>query len=111
IQDWRRRNPDQRYVATTRLRELAIAVGQMPKAVTTAPNSIFSLLYLDPLAGLDPTAAAIQETRQLAERAMYYSQRMPMLLNWQVQLLSLQLAAQPESKQLLADANRLTRSS
>ena len=51
---------------------------------------------------------AIQETRQLAERAMYYAQRMPTLLNWQVQLLSLQLTSQPEARQMLADANRLT---
>jgi hypothetical protein len=110
IQEWRRQNPGQRYIAATRFRELAVAIGQTPQPTTSSPNSIFSLLYLDPLAGLDPTAAAIQETRQLAERAMYYSQRMPTLLNWQVQLLSLQLVAQPESKQILSDAERLTRS-
>ena len=40
---------------------------------------------------------------------MYYSQRMPTLLNWQMQLLCLQLAAQPEAKQILADAGRVTR--
>ena len=60
------------------------------------------MLFLNPLAGLDPTAMAIQETRQLAERAMYYSQRMPTLLNWQVQLLSLQLAGQPEIREILS---------
>ena len=53
--------------------------GRRPQA-TTAPTSIFSLLYLDPLAGLDPTAAAIEETRELGERAMYYTQRMPTLV-------------------------------
>ena len=41
---------------------------------------------------------------------MYYSQRMPTLLNWQVQLLSLQLANQPETRQILSDTERLTRS-
>ncbi len=110
IEDWRRQHPNQRYVAATRFRELAVAVGQTPQPSTSPPSSIFSLLFLDPLAGLDPTAAAIQETRQLAERAMYYSQRMPMLLNWQVQLLSLQLVNQPETKQILSDTERLTRS-
>jgi len=34
---------------------------------------------------------------------------MPTLLNWQVQLLSLQLAAQPEAKQVLSNADRFTR--
>ena len=38
----------------------------MPQQSKAAPNSIFSLLYLDPFAGLDPTAAAIEETRALA---------------------------------------------
>jgi hypothetical protein len=110
IAQWRQRNPNQRYAAVTRLRELAIAVGQTPQAGKTAPSSIFSLLFLDPLAGLDPTAAAIQETRRLAERAMYYTQRMPMLLNWQVQVLTLQLASQPETRQLLGDTASLTKS-
>jgi hypothetical protein len=110
IHEWRERNPNQRYAAVARFRELAIAVGQAPQQSETSPTSIFSLLYLDPFSGLDPTAAAIQETRQMAERAMYYSQRLPALLNWQVQLTTLLLASQPESQQLLGDAERLTRS-
>ena len=35
---------------------------------------------------------------------------MPTLLDWQVQLLSLQLVNQPETKQILSDTERLTRS-
>jgi len=110
IQAWRRQNPDQRHVEAIRFRELAAAVGKADQVETPSPNSIFSLLFLNPLSGLDPTAVAIQQTRALAERAMYYSQRMPTLLNWQVQLLSLQLADQPEVRQILTDAERLTRS-
>ena len=85
-------------------------MGKTPTQLTTGPTSIFSLLYLDPLAGLDPAAAAIQETRELGERAMYYSQRMPMLLSWQMEMLAYQLADQPESKQILNDASRLATS-
>jgi len=108
IEEWRRRNPGQQYAAMTRFRELALAVGRAPPPTKAGPNSILSLLFLDPLAGLDPTAVALEETRQLAERVMYYTQRMPTLLNWQVQLLALQLAAQPESRQILSDADRFT---
>jgi len=111
IEEWRRKNPNLRYVGATRLRELAVAVGKTPRATTVGPNSVFGLLFLDPLAGLDPTAEALAETRQVAERAMYYTQRLPTLLNWQVQLLSLQLTAQPEIKTALADAGSLTKSS
>ena len=110
IQAWRRQNPDQRHVEAIRFRELAAAVGKAQEVETPPPNSVFSLLFLNPLAGLDPTAVAIQQTRATAERAMYYSQRMPTLLNWQVQLLSLQLVNQPENRQILSDAERLARS-
>jgi hypothetical protein len=110
IAEWRVKNPNQRYIGPIRFREFISALGKTPTQQTSSPTSIFSLLYLDPLAGLDPTAAAIQETRELGERAMYYSQRMPMLLSWQVEVLAYQLAGQPESQQVLNDANRLAAS-
>jgi hypothetical protein len=110
IQEWRAKNPHQRYIGPIRFREFVSNLGKTPTKANTAPTSIFSLLYLDPLAGLDPTAAAIEETRELGERAMYYSQRMPMLLSWQVEVLAYQLADQPESKRLLDDASRLATS-
>jgi hypothetical protein len=110
IQEWRNKNPHQRYIGPIRFREFVTALGKTPTQASSAPTSIFSLLYLDPLAGLDPTAAAIEETRELGERAMYYSQRMPMLLSWQVEVLALQFANQPESRQILNDADRLSSS-
>jgi hypothetical protein len=110
IQEWRRKNPHQRYVGPIRFQEFVAALGKTPTKATSGPTSIFSLLYLDPLAGLDPTAAAIEETRRLGERAMYYSQRMPLLLSWQTEVLAYQLAQQPESKELINDATRLASS-
>lgn len=107
IQEWRQKYPHQRYVGQIRFREFATALGKNPTRATTKSTSIFSLLYIDPLAGLDPTAAAIQETRQLGERAMYYTQRMPTLISWQTEVLVCRLADEPESKQMLADAARV----
>jgi len=107
IQEWRRKNPNQRDIGPIRFREFVASLGRTPKASSIAPTSIFSLLYIDPLAGLDPTTAAIEGIHELGERMMYYSQRMPMLLNWQTQLLVLQLADQPAPQQMLNDANRL----
>jgi hypothetical protein len=107
IEEWRRKNPNQRDIGPIRFREFAATLGRTPKQSTITPTSIFSLLYIDPLAGLDPTTAAIEGIRELGERAMYYSQRMPMLLNWQTQLLVLQLAEQPAPQQMLNDANQL----
>ena len=110
IAEWRQKNPHQRYVGPVRFREFVSVLGRVPSQSSTSPTSIFSLLYLDPLAGLDPTAAAIQETRELGERAMFYSQRMPMLLSWQAEVLAYQLADQHESRQILSDASRLASS-
>ena len=110
IQEWRTKNPRQRDVGQIRFSEFVASLGKTPTKATTAPASIFSLLYLDPLAGLDPTAAAIEETRELGERAIYYSQRMPTLLSWQVEVVAVQLAGQPESIQILDDANRFASS-
>ena len=81
-------------------------LGKVPApGETQKPGSLFGLLYLNPLAGLDPTTQAIQQTRLLAQRMMYYAQRAPMLLSWQVQLTTYQLAAQPEARQLLSDVD------
>ena len=110
IREWRQKNPNQRYVGQIRFREFVAALGRTPQRTTTSAGSLFSLLFLDPFAGMDPTAAAIEETRALGERAMYYTQRMPTLLNWQMELLAYQIAVQPESKQLLSDTRRMSES-
>ncbi len=111
IQEWRRNNPHLRSVAGLRFREFMSAFGKTAQRASSSPTSLFSLLFLDPMASMDPTAAAIEETRNTAERAMYYTQRMPSLLNWQVELLTYELAIQPEMKQLLADTARFSKSS
>ena len=106
IRQWHQKFPHQHDVGAIRFREFATAVGQAPQQSSTRPGSIFSLLYLNPLSGLDPTTAAIEGIRQLGERTMYYTQRMPQLLNWQTQLLVFELARQPESTQMMANMNQ-----
>ncbi len=70
------------------------------------PASVFNLLQLDPLAGLDPATREIAQTRLLAERALYVAQHMPLLLRWQTELLSYQLASMPEAGQVLTNLDR-----
>jgi len=48
----------------------------------------------------------ITQTRQLAERTIYYAQRTPTLLDMQIERLTYQLAAMPETRALLADVDR-----
>ena len=107
----REQHPHLRYVSAVRLPELMTSLGKVPSLqATTKPGSLFSLLYINPLAGLDPTTQAIQQTRQLAQRMMYYVQRAPMLLSWQVELTTYQLVAQPEARQVLTNVDEVAQS-
>jgi len=109
IARWRAQHPHQTYVSQVRLLDLAVAAGEDPAAAANKPNNIFAVFGLDPLSGLDPTVRQIEQTRLLGQRSLYYVQRMPNLLSWQAELLSYQLAATLESKQVLSDAGRLTK--
>jgi hypothetical protein len=109
IQKWREHNPTQRYISGVRFREFAQSLGNAPQAQAVKPTSVFNLLFIDPMAGLDPTVRAIEQTRQSAERMMYYAQRAPMLLSWQAEVLTYQWADQPAPRQVLADLDRVSR--
>lgn len=112
VRSYRARFPKLRYVSGARLPEVIAAIGgKPPDQRTTSPGSLLSLVYLNPLAGLDPTTRAIEQTRELAERAMYYAQRAPMLLGWQVELTTFQLANQAGSRTLLSNLTQFAQSS
>jgi hypothetical protein len=108
ITGWRAAHPEQISVYQTRLLDFAAYTGAPTSGTASRPSSLLGVLRVDPLAGLEPTARTIEETRLLAERSIYYLQRMPTLLGWHAELLSYTLAVTPESQQLLADANRVT---
>lgn len=82
IAGWRAKNPEVKLVGFVHLAEFAEAAGINLEA-QVAPGSLFSLLGLDPLAGIDPAVRQIEQTRMLAERAIFYMQRMPYLLDLQ----------------------------
>lgn len=111
LEEYRQKFAGTEFVAAVRLPELAEALGQ--SRTPSAPRkstSIFNLLYLDPLAGLDPATQAVEQTRLLAQRAIYYAQRAPVLLGWQVELTTYEIAGQPESRQILGDLNGVSTS-
>jgi hypothetical protein len=107
IHKWRVKHPHQVEIGPIRFQELAATLGEIPTEEKTAPASIFGLLYLNPLARLDPTTAAIVSIQELSERTVYYAQRTPTLLNWQIQLLLFQLGEQPKSLQMEMDFGRI----
>ncbi|MGE5413783.1 MAG: hypothetical protein ACM3NW_06375 [Syntrophomonadaceae bacterium] len=108
--EWRRQNPNERSVSGVHFREFALALGKGGSPSTVKATSIFSLLYLDPYAGLVPTTVAIEQSRELAARTVAYAERMPTLLRWQAELLALQVARQPDPRELMADIDRVSHS-
>ncbi|HTR04024.1 MAG TPA: hypothetical protein VMN82_12565 [Thermoanaerobaculia bacterium] len=108
--EWRKQNPNERNVSGVHFREFAVALGKAQSPSTVKATSIFSMLYLDPFAGLDPTTVAIEQSRELASRTVAYAERMPTLLRWQAELLALQVARQPDPQELMADIDRVSHS-
>jgi len=106
IDDWRERNPQVRAVSYVHFKDFAKSIGKPVAGEDQTPGNLFSLLGLDPLSTLDPAVQEIAQTRQLAERTIYYLQRSPTLLDMEIERLTYQLAAMPETRALLADVNR-----
>ena len=71
------------------------------------PSSVFSLLRLDPLSGLDPATRELAETRLFAQRALFLAQRMPELLRWEMELFTLKTVEIPQIHQLLMNSAQL----
>lgn len=107
IERWRKENPRAEHALYVRAVGLA---GRMAKASPSdrdRPTSVFQLLMIDPLSGLDPAARELAQTRLTAERALYVAQRMPFMLRWQVELWSTYVAEMPETKLLLTNSTQV----
>jgi hypothetical protein len=110
IQAWLARNPDAHPTGHIPFDEFAREAGKYP--LSQGPRrmgSIFGILFLDPLASLDPTRRAIESSKYLAERSMFYLQHMPRILQEQMQLTFLELAQAREVVTVQAQTERLTR--
>jgi len=110
IAAWRRQNPLPESVLAARAVDFASQVAQASKADTAKPESVFNLLMLDPLSGLDPATREIAQTRLFAERALYVTQKMPMLLRWQTELLSVNAVQMPAVQQLVTNSTQIAAS-
>ena len=110
IELWRRQNPIAETGLAAPTLGLASQVAPASHAKATTTGSVFDLLNVDPLSGLDPVTRQIAETRLFAERALYMTQKLPMLLRWQTELLSLNALAMPEMQQLVTNSTEIAAS-
>lgn len=111
LDEWVQKNPHLRSVAAIRLRDFAAILGKRAlPGQSSRRNSLLDMLSVDPFAGLDPAVVEITQTRLLIERVTYFLERAPMLLSWQVELTTYQIAAQPAMQQTLSNVTSLSQS-
>jgi hypothetical protein len=108
IAAWQRQNPHAENILAARSVSLSTDLAPTGEATREKPGSVFGLLRLDPLSGLDPATREIAQSRLLAERALYVTQKMPQLLRWQLELLSANTLASPTVQQLVTNTTQLT---
>jgi hypothetical protein len=104
IESWHQRNPLPESVLSARALGFSSRIKPADAASATKPGSVFALFGVDPLAGMDPAVREIAQTRLFAERTLYVTQKMPMLLRWQAELLSLKAMEMPEVRQLVTNS-------
>ncbi|MBS3953907.1 MAG: hypothetical protein KGZ88_13240 [Methylomicrobium sp.] len=102
ILDWHKQHPDVRSPRDLGSLGFASEISQMnrsPKAGIT--SSVFNLLAIDPLAGLDPATRELASSRLFAERGLFLARHMPTLVRWETELLIIQTAEMPQMEKLL----------
>ncbi len=110
IDEWRRNNPKVRSVGFVHFRDFSKSIGKQATGGDGGPGSLFGLVGLDPLSNLDPAVRELAENRLLAERALFYGQRVPLLLDLQISHVTREAADMPESRQLLASVSEVSAS-
>lgn len=110
LAEWRARNPEVRNAPFIRFKEFATlnAVPGNEQRKVHMPGSLMGIVGLDPMAGLDPAVRQIEQSRLLAERAVFYAQRVPVLIDLQLDRSLNRLAAGPESLKLQRQSASLT---
>ena len=114
--EWHRLNTAPENLLSVRAVGLALQVTQVSRSGTAKPGNLLGLLMLDPLAELDPARRELAETRLFAERALFVMQKMPLLVRWQTELLTLNALGHPTLQQwstnvvdIAASVDRFTR--
>ena len=110
LDEWRRQHPTVRTVAFIHFLDFAKQIGRPKPGEEARTGGLFAMLGIDPLAGLDPAIREIEQTRALAERTIYYMQRLPYVVNLQLERATSELLTRPEYRQILSDSNKISTS-
>jgi hypothetical protein len=107
IDRWRSENPTN-ISFLTRPQEVTALIRQAGEKEGRS-GGLFSWVGLDPMSGLDPAVREVTRTRLFAERALFAAQRMPVLLRWQIELMSDQLLRQQQLTNTVQSVDRISR--
>jgi hypothetical protein len=111
IKTWHEQHPNVRSPSDIGSLGFASEVAQLNRSPQPGiTSSVFNLLSIDPLAGLDPATRELANTRLFAERAIFLARHMPALIRWETELLVIQTAEMPQMEKLLADTTQLSES-
>jgi hypothetical protein len=97
IVEWRRSNPDVRFVSMIRL-------GSLPDPSGRSPLEVLGSLF-DVLNPLDESSQKVADAQAMTERVFHFTKRLPPLLLWQTQTAIDEMLATPEVGGLLASVN------
>jgi hypothetical protein len=110
IESWHRRHPLPEDMFKARTAGIAGEVVADSRTDTAKSGGMFAFLNLDPLANLDPAVREIAQTRLFAERALFVAERLPTILRWQAELLTMNTFDLPTIQQLTATTTQLSAS-
>jgi hypothetical protein len=110
IDTWRDQHPASMGAPFVRFQQFVTDVPGETHSRTLLPSSLIGLVGLDPLSGLDPAVRQVEQSRLLAARALYYAQRVPILMDLQFERTLNRIAAGPESLRLQSQVMSLTES-
>jgi hypothetical protein len=99
IVDWQHAHPDNRYVSTMRFDDFAADGGDLARRATLAAHAANGGF----LAPINEATRAVDQTRMWGERFLFITGRLQRMLSWQAELLTYELAAMPEVKEVMAD--------
>ncbi len=106
IDEWRAQNPHINAVSYVHFSDFAKSIGHPNPSEAGSSTGLFHLLGIDPLSGLDPAVRELAQTREFGERAIYWAQRLPNLVDMQAELVADQFATTPETTRLLANIDK-----
>lgn len=110
ILTWHQAHPQPEQMLAARAGGFASEVAAGDKAGGKRSGGVLNLLTLDPLAGLDPAVREIAQARLLAERALFVTQKLPMLILYQTELLTTNALELPAVRQLVANTTQVSAS-